>query len=335
MSRETAVPEAQIMQSILGKWISKPIHVAATLAIPDILSDGAKSVDVVAKVTGTHEESLYRLMRALSCVGIFAETEDRTFINTTLSECLRADRLRSIALMFHSKWHDATWDSLLYSIRTGKPAFDEVHGKSAFEWFEAHPSEAAVFHEANNIKATYSHRVILDEYDFEGVASIVDVGGGLGGLAVEILRAYPSMTGVVADLPGVVRRLAGTLKTHGLEDRLSTVECDFFREIPGGGEVYLLSNVLHDWPDDKCIAILKNCRRALRPDSRLLIVEAIVTGGNGFSIAKLQDLEVLLMGGGRERTEAEFGILLESAGLTLTEVIPTSESISIIESVPA
>ena len=335
MSPDTANPEIKMMQFILAKWISKPIHTAATLGLPDILSQGAMTVDAIAETTGTHRESLYRLMRALSSVGIFAETENRAFVNTPLSECLRADRLRSTALMFNSRWHDEMWGSLLYSVRTGKPAFEKVFGEPAFDWLEKHPEEAADFHAANNYKAARTHRVVVDEYDFEGVSSITDVGGGFGGLLAEILRAYPGMTGAVADRPGVVARSAGMIATYELEDRMSAVGCDFFEEVPGGSDLYLLSNILHDWPDDRCVTILRNCRRAMRPDSRLLIVEAIVPDGNSFSIARLLDLEVLLMGGGRERTEEEFRALLESVDLCLKKVLPTRESVSIIEAKPA
>ena len=334
MCQQTATPEAQMMKFILGKWISKPIHVAATLAIPNILTQGAKNINVISELTGTHTASLYRLMRALSGVGIFAETQDRVFVNTPMSECLTSDRLRSASLMFNSEWHDRIWDNLLYSVRTGEPAFEEIFGESAFDWIEEHPDEAAVFHAANNFKAANSHRVIVEECNFEGIHTITDLGGGLGGLIIEILKANPSMKGVVAERPGVVAHLSEIIEKHGLQDRMSAVECDFFHAVPPGSDIYLLSHVLHDWPDEDCITILRNCRKAMRRDGRLLIAEAIVTPGNAFSISKLLDIEMLLMGRGRERSAEEFGTLLEAAGFRPARTKHSGESVSIVEAIP-
>jgi hypothetical protein len=227
------------------------------------------------------------MMRALAGVGIFAETGDRVFANTPLSECLRQGRLKSASLMFHSQWHDKMWDNLLYTI--------------------------------------------VDVYDFTGINTLTDVGGGFGGLMFEILKAYPCMKGIVAELPEVVRHLTEIIKEKNFEDRMSAAACDFFRQIPAGSDAYLFSHIIHDWPDDACITILKNCREAMDTNGRLLIVEAVIPPGNTFSIAKLLDLEVLLMGGGRERTVEEFGNLLEHSGFRFSRVIPTRENISVCQ----
>ncbi len=334
MNQESIPPEAHMMKFIMGKWISKPIHAAATLGIADILADGDRHIDALSEITGTHPGSLYRMMRALAGMGIFAETTDHVFSNTPLSECLMQGRLKSASLMFHSQWHDNMWDNLLYSIRTGESAFENVHGETAFDWLEKNPEAAKVFHEAGSFKAAFSHRAILDVYDFTGINTLIDVGGGFGGLMFEILKAYPSMNGIVAELPGVVRRLTEIIKEKNLEDRMSAVECDFFSRIPAGGDAYLFSHILHDWPDQTCITILKNCREAMNGNSRLLIVEAVIPPGNTFSIAKLLDLEVLLMGGGRERTGEEFESIVKESGFRLSRVIPTRENISLIEGFP-
>jgi hypothetical protein len=334
MCEQSTMVEAQMMKFILGKWISKPIHVAATLAIPDILAQGARNINVISEITGTHNATLYRLMRALSSVGIFAETQSKVFVNTPLSACLLSDRLRSASLLFHSEWHDRIWDNLLYSVQTGEPAFERIFGESAFDWIEKHPDEAAVFHAANNFKAAHSHRVIVEQCDFEGVLTITDVGGGLGGLVIEILKANPSMKGVVAERPGIVAHLSEIIEEHGLEIRMSAAECDFFDAIPRGSDMYLLSHVLHDWSDEDCVTILTNCHKAMRRDGRLLIVEAIIAPGNEFSISKLLDLEMLLMGHGRERSAEEFSTLLKAAGFRPTRTKHVSESVSMVEAVP-
>ena len=279
----------------------------------------------------THAPSLYRVMRALASVGIFSETSERSFSLTPMAECLKRGAMRSIALMFNSDWHDKAWENLLYSVRTGKVAFNKAHGTPIFEWFNEHPHAAEIYHEANAIKAMTSHRAIIDAYDFSGIATLTDVGGGHGALMAEILGANPAMKGVVAELPSVVKEAKEFIHTRGLETRCEVVECDFFKEIPPGTDAYLMSHILHDWNDEKCQRILGNCHAAMKPGSTLLVVEAVVPPGNEFSIAKLLDLEVFVMGGGRERMEAEFRDLFESSGFSLSKIVPTQESISVIE----
>jgi hypothetical protein len=334
MNQKKVSPDNQMMQIILGKWISKPVHVAAKLGIADIIGEGSMTIEYLADKTETKSAPLYRMMRALSGVGIFTETEIHIFENTELSKCLMKGRLKSAALMFHSNWHDSIWDNLLYSICTGKPAFEKVHGEPAFSWFGKNPEESRIFHEANSFKAASSHRIITEVYDFTEINTITDVGGGFGGLMIEILNANPHMKGIVAELPETVHQLHHIIKKHKLENRMSAVECDFFKEIPRDSDAYLLSHVIHDWPDEKCITILKNCRKAMDSGSRLLIVEAIIPPGNAFSVSKFLDLEVLLMGGGCERNKEEFESLMKKSGFRLSQIIHTEENISVIEGIP-
>ena len=326
-------PHAQLMQFILGKWISKPIYVAAELGIADMLADGPKSVDELARLSETHSPSLYRLMRALAAVGIFSETNDKCFELTPMAECLKTGVMRPVALMFHSDWHDRAWDNLLYGVKTGEAAFDYAHGMPLFEWFKDNPSAAQIYNQANALKAGSSHRVIVDAYDFSGITTLTDVGGGTGALMAEILTVYPSMHGVVADIPSVVRQAKTEIQARGLDARCTAVECDFFTEIPAGSDAYLMSHILHDWNYTQCQTILSNCHKAMHPGARLLIVEAVIPAGNEFSIGKLLDLEVFVMGGGCERTETEFRDLLESCGYRLSQIVPTEESICVIEAV--
>ncbi len=334
MDQKATAPEQQMMQFIIGKWISKPISVAAKLGIADIINKGNRSIDEIAEMTNTMPDTLYRMMRALAGVGIFFETKPRYFKNSSLSECLMKGRLKSAALMFHSTWHDSIWSNLLYSIKTGQSAFEKIYGQSAFEWFNSNQEEAQIFNEANSFKAASTHKVITEVYDFSKINSLMDVGGGIGGLMVEILKTNHHLKGIVAELPQVLLQLNEIIKKNKFESRMSAVECDFFKKIPKNSDVYLLSHVLHDWSDEKCITILKNCRNAVDINGKLLIAEAIIPPGNNFSISKLLDLEVLLMGGGQERTEDEFRYILESSGFALSQIIPTKENISIIEGVP-
>jgi hypothetical protein len=326
-------PQVQMMQFILGKWISKPIHVVAKLGIADMVADGPKSIDELAYMSKTHAPSLYRVMRALASVGIFSERGERCFELTPMAECLKRGAMRSIALMFNSDWHDRAWGHLLYSVRTGRVGFDKAYGMPIFDWLEEHPHAAELYHEANAVKAVTAHRAIIDAYDLSGITTLTDVGGGHGALMAEILEAYPVMKGVIAEVPVVVKGAEGFIRTRGLDARCQVVACDFFEGIPPGSDAYLMSHILHDWNDSKCQRILKNCHTAMKPGTTLLVVESLIPPGNEFSIAKLLDLEVFVMGGGRERTEGEFRYLFDSSGFTLSRVIPTQESVSVIEGI--
>jgi hypothetical protein len=333
MTANQLPPPAQLMKYIVGKWVSKPIYVVAELGIADMLAGGARSIGDLARDSQTHAPYLYRLMRALASVGIFSESEDKHFELTPMAQCLRTGSMRSMALMFESEWSDKAWARLLDCVRTGGTPFEKAHGMSLSDWLAANPHAAGVFNEANAVKAAASHRAIVDVYDFSGITSLTDVGGGLGTLMAEILIAHPSIRGVVADIPRVVRQAAATIRGGGIEDRCDLVECDFFQSIPSGSDAYLMSHILHDWPDDRCKTILENCHRAMTPGSKLLVVEIIVAAGNEPSVAKLLDIEMLVTTGGRERTAAEFKELLTASGFELARIVPTTEGISVIEAI--
>jgi len=324
-------PPAQLMKFIVGRWISKPIYVAAELGIADILAEGPKSIEELAQASQSHAPSLYRMMRALASVGIFLETPDKRFELTEMAEYLKTGALRSIALMFNSDWSDQAWGYFLDSVKTGGTAFEKAHGMPVSDWLEKNPQAAKVFNEANAVKAANSHRAIVDVYDFSGINKLTDVGGGLGALMAEILIENPLMKGIVADIPSVIQKAKKIIQSQGLEDRCGVVECDFFKKIPSGTDAYLMSNILHDWSDEQCQIILTNCHRAMKTESRLLVVEMVIPPGNEPSVAKLLDLEMLVTTGGRERAEKEFQTLLESSGFKLSRTITTRESICIIE----
>jgi hypothetical protein len=324
-------PQTQLMKFIVGKWISKPIYAAAELGIADLLSNGPKSINELATESKTHAPSLYRMMRALASVGIFAETEAEHFELTPMAELLKTGAMRSTALMFNAEWSDEAWLYFLDSIKTGETAFKKAHGMPVFEWLEENPGPAQVFNEANALKAASSHRAIVDVYDFSGFSKITDIGGGLGSLMAEILIANPSVEGVVADIPSIIEEARKHLRARGLENRCQAVECDMLKHIPSGSDAYLLSHILHDWPDAQCHEILKNCHQAMNTGANLLIIEILIPPGNQPSIGKLLDLEMMVTTGGRERTEQEYSTLLESTSFEISQIIPTNASVSIIE----
>ena len=324
-------PSAQLMKFIVGKWVSKPIYVAAELGIADMLAEGPKSIQDLAIESKSHAPSLYRMMRALASVGVFSETEDKHFKLTPMAEYLKNGAMRSMALLFNSDWSDKAWGYFMDSVKTGDTAFEKAHGMTLSDWLEENAHASEIFNEANAIKAGSSHRAIVEAYDFSDINTLTDVGGGLGVLMEEILIANSAMKGIVADIPSVIQKTREMIQARGIEDRCQAVECDFFKKIPSGSDAYLMSNILHDWSDEQCRIILTNCKHAMKNESRLLVVEIIVPAGNEPSVAKLLDLEMLVMTGGRERTEAEFNYLFESSGFRLSRIIPTKENICIIE----
>ncbi|UCE65840.1 MAG: methyltransferase [Candidatus Zixiibacteriota bacterium] len=326
-------PPARLMKFIVGRWISKPIYVVAELGIADRLAEGPKSIQELAQESQTHAPFLYRTLRALASVGIFSENEERKFELTPMAELLKTGAMRSMAQMFNSEWSDKAWGYFLDSLKTGETPFEKAHGMPVTDWLEKNPQAARVFNEANTIKAAVSHRAIVDAYDFSGVRTLTDVGGGTGLLTVEILTANPSMEGIILDLPSVIKETKEIIRARGIESRCQAMECDFFNHMPSGSDTYLLSNILHDWPDDKCHRILTNCYKAMKADSKLLVMEMIIPPGNEPSVAKLLDLEMLVTTGGRERTEAEYKEIFELAGFKLTRLIPTEENVCIIEGI--
>lgn len=324
-------PPAQLMKFIVGKWISKPIYAAAEFGIADMLAQGPKSIEELAQMSKTHGPSLYRMMRALASVGIFSERQDKQFELTPMGECLKTGAMRSAALMFNSDWNEKAWSHFTESVRTGETAFEKAYGEPISEWLSKNHQAAEVLNKANAMKAAMSHRAIADAYDFSDIRTLTDVGGGYGVLMAEILRANPSMKGIVADIPPVVQEARKIIRERGIEDRCEAVECDFFKTIPGGSDAYLMSHILHDWTEQQCQVILQNCCKAMKPGSKLLVVEMIIPPGNEPSVAKLLDLEMFVITGGHERTEKEFKYLLESSGFKLSRIIPTKESIFVIE----
>jgi SAM-dependent methyltransferase len=321
----------KVMQIITANWIAEPLYVVTKLGIPDILAGEAKSSNELSVITETYEPFLYRVMRALASVGFFHEVENRVFNIMPMGEILQKNKMQPIVLMFLSDWHTTTWAHLLESVQTGKNAFELAFDMPCFEWLAIHPEAAEIFNKANEIKAVQSHAAIADIYDFSKLKSIVDIGSGYGGLLYHILNKYPHMQGVVADLPYMKEKVDKGITIKNLTDRCVFVECDFFQQIPVGHDCYILSNILHDWDDERCQTILSNCHEAMRPDAELLIIESILPRRNEFTITSLMDLEVLIMGGGKERTESEYRNLLKESGFILTEIIQKKENVSILE----
>ncbi|MFT5303143.1 MAG: hypothetical protein ACI814_003962 [Mariniblastus sp.] len=326
-------PPQQLDRMITGYWVSQAIYVAAKLAIADHLKDGPQSVDALADATSTNSDALYRLMRALASVGIFAEGEHRQFSLTPLAEPLRSDvpeSKRALALMSGDEQFRA-WAEIEYSIRTGEIAFDKVFGKPIFDYLGEHPDKARIFDAAMVGIHGRESDVIAKSYDFSGVNVVADIGGGNGSQMIGLLQEHPSLKGIVFDLPHVIERARENIEAACLSDRCELVSGNFFESIPSGADIYMMRHIIHDWHEDKALAILKNCHTAMSNESKLLVVESVIPTGNEPFGGKFLDLVMLLIPGGRERTEVEYRSLFSEAAFEMSQVILTETEVSIVE----
>jgi hypothetical protein len=319
-----------------GAMAAQAIYVAAKLGIADLIKDGPQEIAALQQATGTHAPSLHRLLRALTSLGLFSEPEAGVFQNTELSETLRSDQLRSMrpwALFLGSPLLWKPWGDLYETILTGKPAVDRVYGKPFFTYLAENPDDAAIFNAAMTAGSEMSVPPILSAYDFSSFELIVDVGGGQGALLRGILSANPNVRGILFDFPAVVAT-ASALTSAEPAARCQVIGGDFFESVPEGADAYVLKGIVHDWNDDDALKILKNCRRAIRNDGRLLLFETILKSSGQPDPGSFMDVLMLTLVGGRERTESDFRELLLTAGFKLTRVVTTEGGPCIIESRP-
>jgi len=231
--------------------------------------------------------------------------------------------------------HYRAWGNLLYSVQSGKTAFDHIYGKPIFEHLSENPESAAIFDQAMTSVHGRETGPLVEAYDFSDIKTIADIGGGNGTLIAAVLDRHPGMNGILFDLPHVVERAVPALEEAGLSQRCQTASGDFFESVPVGADVYLMRHIIHDWDDDKAVKILTNCCNALPAGGKVLIAESVVEPGNNPSFAKLLDLTMMVLPGGKERTADEYRELLESAGFQLSRIVPTDSDLSIVEGIKA
>lgn len=326
----------EILERATGFMQTQAIHVAAELGIADFLKEGPQSVDELAAVTGTQRPALSRLLRALASIGIFAEIDQGIFKQTPLGATLQRDHPLSVwplaCLLGDPSWWQS-WGSLNQAILTGKPAIEHVFGGHLFDYLREHPEAARIFNAWMTRLSQITDPALVDSFDFSNLKKIVDVGGGQGSLLATILEANPSLNGVLFDLPEVVA--TADQRVTAIADRCEIIGGDFFDSVSAGGDAYILKQIIHDWHDDSCIKILRNCHRAMASDGRLLVIDAVIPADNAPDINKFIDLHMLVLTeGGKERTEAEFRSLLEAGGFQLTRIIGTPSLFKIIEGKP-
>ena len=336
---ENEIPvQAQMLQFITNFWTSRAVYIAAKLGIADLLKSGPKTVEELAQETETDASSLYRIMRALTSIGLFKNGAGRQFALTPLSETLVTDAPGSVRWFLISELgqeHYPAWGNLMHSVKTGEIAFDSFFGMNCWNYFAQNPEDAAVFNDSMSGMTAAANEAIMSLYDFSKFKTVVDIGGGHGGLITTILKANPEAKGILFDSPQVVGGAQPKLQQAGVADRCEVVSGDFFAAVPAGGDVYVMKWIIHDWEDEKALTILKNVRAQIQPEGRLIIVDCIVPEGDEPHFAKTFDLNMMVMTGGKERTAAEFEKLVSAAGFKLLQVIPTELPTGIVVAEPA
>lgn len=332
---DTLPPEAQIVEMVMAQFVSRLIHLTATLKLPDYLAEGPKTAEQLAPLTGTHAPSLYRVMRTLSSLGLFTEDDAHRFTLLPLGEVLKSGTpSHATALIMGGDLIARSLDNLLYSAQTGKTGFQNSFGMPLFDWLGGHPTEASLFHQTMVGIHGMEPPAIAAAYDFSVFKTIADVGGSTGNLLTTILARYPAPRGILFDLPQVVRDAPAFIAQRGLTDRIHIEAGSFFDRVPAGADAYILSHVIHDWNEDQCLTILGHCRRAMGAGGRLLLVEMVLPPGDTPHPGKMLDMVMLVTPGGEERTEAQYAALLDKAGFRLTRVVPTASLVSIVEATP-
>ena len=329
---------AELRDLILGGERAAMIHAIVRCGIPDHLADGALSIDDLAERSGTLPGLLGRLLRALAPSGLVTETSDGKWELTELGAWLRPNHpgsMHPLAIYAGEPWMRAAWDHLEHGLRTGGVPFETAHGTPFFEYLDRHPEARRVF---DSVMATYQKQrlaIIAASYDWSRFGHVVDVGGGHGILLFSLLHAYPSVRGTVFDLPEVAAIARRHAVWEGLAERLDVVAGNFFDDTPPPGDALVLSRILHDWPDEACICILRRCRAAMETSAELLILERVIEEGDEQRADKEADIHIHVVLGGKERTRIEFAQLLAAAGFVLERVVATTTTNQIVVGRPA
>ncbi len=331
---ESLPPEAELLSILMAQFLSRLTHLTAKLKVADYLSEGSKTADEIALLTSSHAPTLYRVLRTLSSVGFFTEDTDHRFSLKPLGETLKSGSAsHAAALMMGGEMVVRSLDHIEHSIRTGETGFGKAFGASLFEWLANHPTEASLFNQTMVGIHGAEPAAVAAAYDFSGFQTIADVGGSTGNLLTTILDRHPGPHGILFDMPHVARDAPALLQQRGMMGRVRVEAGSFFENVPAGADAYILSHIIHDWSEEQCLVILGNCRRAMSPHGRLLLIEMVLPAGDTPHPGKMLDMVMLMVPGGRERTETEYAALLDKAGFRLTRVTPTASPVSIVEAV--
>ena len=319
-----------------GYQVSQALHVAATLGIADHLASGSLTAAELAEASNAHPGALSRLLHALATIGVLIEHDGR-YALTELGNALRSDTPGSVAgwaRLVGRPYYWQAWSGLLHSIRTGDNAFAATHGTSVWQYRSVRPAELAISDAAMTALSGAVTRAVAEAYDFSRFTTVVDVGGGHGGLLAAVLRRHPTVRGVLFDRPEVVAGAGEVLDPAGVAERVTRVAGDFFSALPEGGDAYVLTALIHDWPDTESVAILRACRQVVPDSGVVLLVERLLDQGPDPARTAFSDLNMLVAPGGQERTLDEYRALLARAGLTLRSAVPTGTDVFVLEASP-
>jgi hypothetical protein len=326
----------ELLNHLTGHWRAQAIHVAAQLRIADLLADeGARTPCEISERVGANADAVHRLLRALASLGIFRERADGRFELTPAADALREapGSLRALAVSLGGAAFQA-WGDALYSVRTGKPAFERLHGRDFFTHLAEREEAGEAFAAAMSAQTRLAHAAVASSYPFPRGSCVVDVGGGDGTLLEMLLRAGTIGRGLLLDRPEVVERARRRIASSDVAPRLALVAGDFFEAVPPGGDVYMLTMVVHDWDDDRAERLLRRCYEAMAPGSAVVLSELVIPAGNAPFFGKLLDLDMLVNLGGRERTATQYEHLLARAGFAGARLVPVraaGSALSLVE----
>jgi hypothetical protein len=323
----------QLREQVNGFRMTQLLAVAARLELADLLKDGPKSSAELAAATGANAEALVRLLRTLASLGVFAEPAPDQFALTPMAALLQREHPQSLWAVSRMAGEEQyrAWGGLYDSVMTGTAAFPQIYGMRRFDYLAQHPDAEAVFSQGMSEKVRLTATAFAATYPFPAQGTVVDVGGGHGVLLSAVLQAHPSLQGILFDQPQVIAGAAATLEAAAVVECCSVVGGDFFVDVPSEGSVYVLCEVIHDWDDEHALQILRRCAEAMKPEAKLALVENVITSGDAASSARLLDLHMLVMHGGRERATDEFARLFAAAGLRLTQTIPLQSGETVVE----
>lgn len=340
-TQTTFPPSAAMLNLINGFQVARALYIAARLRLADVVNDGASDCTALAALTQTDAPSLYRVMRVLVSAGVFEMDAQGTVTMNPLAQTLLSDAPGSLRAWAISQIGDdpyKAWGELLYSVQTGGVAFERVFGCDSWTHRAKHPQSAKDFDEGMASFVSTHNEALLASYPFGAFGTVVDVGGGDGMLLATLLAAHPAMQGVLFEQPRVTEKASRRMAASGLTARCGVMAGDMFESVPAGGDAYILSRVLHDWNDEHAIAILRNCRQAMAPRGKVLLVERVIPArienSTAMRVLVASDLHMMVMNGGRERTEAQYCALFAAAHLKLTRVVPAGTAMNVIEGVP-
>ena len=334
-TNDNTSPQEAILRITSQLLSARCIAIATELGLADRLAVKPQRAEELAGFCGIHGPSLFRMMRFLASIGIFFQEENGAFRNTPQSGVLREGVPGSIRPLVRQGWQDVVWDTykaLPESLETGDPAFTLAHGQAFFDYLSANPDHGAMFDASMALMSGLENAVIAETYPFGDAKTVVDVGGGRAGLLAAILSQHADIKGVLFDQAQVIEAPEAIVEA-GLQDRCQCVAGDFFEAVPKGGDVYMLKRVLHDWSDVEAIRILSCIRNAMKPDTRIAVIDAVLKPGNEPDPNKYLDVGIMTLLQGRERTAEEFEQIFTAAGLQLLRILPTPapSTMSIVE----